>query len=213
MDSKQAFTDFIQQYPKDIQAKLNQLVDIIEQCVPQAERTMAYGIPTFTYFGNLIHFSAYQSHIGLYPGAKAIEHFKRQIDHLKTSKGTIQFPNEVALPDKLIREICLYCKNQNEEKIRASKQSKYCENGHLLPPRKVCTFCPKCSIGDVDKSKAFDILASPARRALQAHQVYHLADLGKFTETEIASWHGIGPSALDHLRSMMKQEKFTFLRD
>ncbi len=30
MDSKQAFTDFIQQFPKDIQVKLNQLVDIIE---------------------------------------------------------------------------------------------------------------------------------------------------------------------------------------
>jgi len=34
---------------------------------PQAVEKISYGIPTFYFNGNLVHFAAYDHHIGFYP--------------------------------------------------------------------------------------------------------------------------------------------------
>lgn len=55
-------------------------------------------------------------------------------------------------------------------------------------------------------------LASPARRALDAAGINHLEDLAALTEAELGALHGIGPKALDLLRSEMKQHGLAFAR-
>lgn len=49
-------------------------------------------------------------------------------------------------------------------------------------------------------------IAAPARRALEAHGVKTVADLGRFTEAEVAGWHGIGPTALEALKGLAEKE-------
>ncbi len=50
----------------------------------------------------------FKNHVGIYPGAETIEHFKNDLTDYKTSKGTIQLPLDKVLPKKLLREIVLY---------------------------------------------------------------------------------------------------------
>lgn len=60
--------EFIATYPKDIQTILRKIKAIVREKAPAAEETIAYGIPTFRLSGkNLVHFSAFKAHIGLYP--------------------------------------------------------------------------------------------------------------------------------------------------
>jgi DNA-directed RNA polymerase alpha subunit len=53
-------------------------------------------------------------------------------------------------------------------------------------------------------------LATPAKRALQNANIQSLNDFGNFTETEIASLHGIGLNALEKIKEAMKQNQITF---
>jgi hypothetical protein len=60
------------------------------------------------------------------------------------------------------------------------------------------------SEGDLPK------LSAPAHRALAAAGVSRLKDLTKFSKAEVKSWHGIGPNALDQLRTAMKKQGLTY---
>ena len=53
----------------------------------------------------LVYFAGYKNHIGFYPGAKAIEAFRRELSEFNTSKGTIQFPLNKRIPLALIKKI------------------------------------------------------------------------------------------------------------
>lgn len=56
-------------------------------------------------------------------------------------------------------------------------------------------------------------LANPARRALAAAGCDHLEDLTAHTEAEVAGWHGIGPNALNQLRSALAAQGLSFAPD
>lgn len=101
-------TDYILQFPADVQQKLNALREAILEIVPDATEKIAYGIPTFYVKGNLVHFAAYKSHIGFYPGASGIEAFQSELTQYKLSRGTVQFPLDKPLPMELIRRIVKY---------------------------------------------------------------------------------------------------------
>ena len=66
-------------------------------------------MPTFWKKRNIFHFAAFKSHIGLYPGDKAVKHFKDRLTNYKTSKGAIQFSYKNPMPLDLIVEIALWC--------------------------------------------------------------------------------------------------------
>lgn len=55
-----------------------------------------------------------------------------------------------------------------------------------------------------------DRLSAPARRALAGAGVTRLVDLTDMTEDEVAALHGIGPSALDSLRTALRATGMTF---
>ena len=75
------------------------------------------GMPTFYMEKNIIHFAAFKTHIGIYPGAKAIEVFKEELQEYSTSKGAIRIPYQDPLPKKMIQMIALWCyTNRKKEK-------------------------------------------------------------------------------------------------
>ncbi|MCC6643622.1 DUF1801 domain-containing protein [Candidatus Peregrinibacteria bacterium] len=100
--------EYISQFPKNIQKTLQELRKTIQSLAPEATEAISYGIPTFKLHGNLIHFAAYEKHIGLYPGAAAIADFAKDLTKYQTSKGTIQFPIDQPLPFPLIKKIVKY---------------------------------------------------------------------------------------------------------
>lgn len=110
--------EYISGFSDDRKMILEDLYKIIKKHVPkEAVEKISYGMPTFYYNGNLIHFALYKNHLGLYPGPDAIEVFQDQLTSFKTSKGAIQFPLDQKLPKKLIADIIDY----NVSKLKDKK--------------------------------------------------------------------------------------------
>lgn len=111
--------EYIANFPKAVRAKLRELRKTIASAAPQAKEKIAYGIPTFTLHGNLIHFAAYDNHFGLYPGGAGVAEFQDRLEGYETSKGTIRFPLDKPLPLDLVRDITLFCVARNSSKKKS----------------------------------------------------------------------------------------------
>ena len=110
--------EYISGFPPEIQLILNKIRITIRKVAPEAEETINYHIPTFKYFGNLVHFAAYKSHIGFYPTPSGIEKFKKELSAYDLSKGTVRFPLNKPIPYELIQKITAYRVKENLEKAK-----------------------------------------------------------------------------------------------
>jgi len=77
----------------------------IRRTAPDAREKISYRIPTFALCGNLVHFAAYEHHIGFYPGASGVKEFARELGSYDFAKGSVQFPHDRALPLHLVAKI------------------------------------------------------------------------------------------------------------
>ncbi len=116
MKSYKTIDAYIDTFPGDVQERLLQIRQTIKKAAPKAEETIAYGIPTYTLNGNLVHFGGFKNHIGFFPTPSGIAAFKKELEKYKTSKGTIQFPLNKPLPSALITKIVKFRVKQNEAK-------------------------------------------------------------------------------------------------
>lgn len=110
--------EYIAQFPKSTQLLLKKIRAIIKKAVPKAEEKISYGIPTFVFHKNLVHFGGYKNHIGFYPGAAGVEAFTKELSAYPFSKGAIQFPLDKPLPVGLITQIVKFRVAQNIEKAK-----------------------------------------------------------------------------------------------
>lgn len=108
---------YITQFPETVQIVLQTIRKTIQNEVPEATETISYSIPTFKLGKPLVHFAAYKTHIGFYPGTSAIEAFKKELKTYKTSKGTIQFPLDKTISLDLILKIVKYRVSELNQKI------------------------------------------------------------------------------------------------
>ena len=113
--------DYINTFPEDVRAILNELRQTIRDVAPEAEETINYQIPTFTLNGNLVHFAAFPNHIGFYPTPSGMEAFKQELSVYKGAKGSIQSPIDEPLPLPLIRRIVKYRVKENLERKQKKK--------------------------------------------------------------------------------------------
>ena len=72
---------------------------------PSATETISYKIPAFRHGQIVIWFAAFADHCSLFPTARIIEKFKRDLKPYTLSKGTIQFPTDKPLPASLIKKM------------------------------------------------------------------------------------------------------------
>lgn len=113
--------EYINAFPEDIQRILKELRQTIKELAPDVEETISYQMPTFTLHGNLVHFAAFQNHIGFYPTPSGIEAFKKELSRYKGAKGSVQFPIDEPLPLPLIRRIVEYRVKENVERKQKKK--------------------------------------------------------------------------------------------
>lgn len=115
MQNYKDIDQYISNFPADVQATLGQIRKTIHETVPEASEKISYGIPTFVFHGNLVHFAAYDTHIGFYPGSGPIADFQDKLKAYETSKGTVRFPLD-AVPLDLIKEMTLAAVERNLNK-------------------------------------------------------------------------------------------------
>lgn len=108
---------YIEQAEKVHQPALQNIRSIISKAAPEATETINYGMPTFRYNGNLIHFALFKNHIGLYPGPDAIAAYAEELSEYKTSKGAIQIPFDKPISETVLTDIVHF----NLEKLKDKK--------------------------------------------------------------------------------------------
>jgi len=108
--------DYIAGFPKDVQRRLKQMRATIRKAAPGASETISYSIPAFKTSRMLVWYAAFSNHIGFYPGAGGVAHFKKDLSRYRFAKGSIQFPNDGPLPLALVTRIVKF-------RVRANKSS------------------------------------------------------------------------------------------
>ncbi len=112
-------------FPPKVKKLLKDLRRAIKQAAPEAEELISYNMPAFKYHGILVYYAAHTEHIGFYPGSLVvIKFFKDDLVKYKTSKGTVQFPFEKAIPVTLVKKLVLYKAKQNLERAKAKLKKK-----------------------------------------------------------------------------------------
>jgi len=92
--------DYIGTQAAEAQPRLRELRAIIRAAVPQATEVISNGMPTYELGGRSVHFGAAQRHCALY--GSAIDRFTNELRDFKTLKGTVQFPLDRPIPEKLV---------------------------------------------------------------------------------------------------------------
>ncbi len=109
----QTIEEYILGQPEEVQPILRQLQETIHAAIPEAKEKISWSMPTFWKGRNLIQFAASRKHIGLYPGAEAVEVFADRLTEYQTNKGTIRLPLDRLLPLELVAEIARWCEAAN----------------------------------------------------------------------------------------------------
>ncbi|WP_128543714.1 iron chaperone [Larkinella soli] len=113
--------EYIRQFPEDIRTRLEAIRTTVREAAPDAEEVISYKMPTFRQDGVLVHFAAYQNHIGLYPAPSGIEAFKEELAPYFGGKGSARFPADQPLPLDLIRKMVEYRLRENQ--LKASQKA------------------------------------------------------------------------------------------
>ena len=106
--------EYIKNFPTDVQRILEKMRQTIRKAAPDAVESISYQMPTFKMNGkNLVHFAAFQKHIGFYPIPSGIEAFKKELSPYKQGKGSVQFPLDEPIPYDLVEKIVKYRVKEN----------------------------------------------------------------------------------------------------
>lgn len=118
MSKPNTINDYIESFPEDIKLLLQEIRAMIHKLVPEATEKISYGIPTIYFKENLVHFAAYEKHIGFYPSPSGITAFKEELSKYKNGKGSVQFPLNEPIPFKLIENIVKFRLAEVSEKYK-----------------------------------------------------------------------------------------------
>ncbi|MFA6245488.1 MAG: DUF1801 domain-containing protein [Mucilaginibacter sp.] len=116
--------EYIAAFPADVQKRLQQIRQVIKKAVPQAQEVISYAMPAYKVNSVLVYFAGWDKHIGFYPGAGAIAHFKDELSAYKGAKGSVQFPLDEPLPVDLINRIVAYRVTEDAALAEARRMKK-----------------------------------------------------------------------------------------
>lgn len=104
---------YLDGFTGDTRARLDRVRSAVRRAAPGAEEKLAYGVPTFTLNGNLVHYAGYARHVGFYPGASGIAAFREELAPYASAKGSVQFPLDRPLPLGLIGRMVRFRVQEN----------------------------------------------------------------------------------------------------
>jgi predicted RecB family nuclease len=87
---------------------------------------------------------------------------------------------------------------------------KICVIGHIFYKSSECPICPTCEKQRTAPSPFHNIIAAPARRALENHGIYTIEQLAKYSEKEVLKFHGMGKSSIPKLKKVLSENGFSF---
>jgi len=116
--------EYIAGFPPDIQQVLSGVRALIHEEAPDAVEKIAYNMPTFYLYGNLLHFAAFKDHYGFFPAPAGIVPSEAELTPFRTGSDTLRFPLDKPLPWELIREIVRFRMGENKARAEAKRKRK-----------------------------------------------------------------------------------------
>lgn len=107
--------EYISTFPKDVQARLEEIRQIIHSAVPEAKEVISYQIPCFNLNGPILYFSAFTKHIAIAAPPPTMQVFKDEIAEYKSSVSVFQIPYEQKTPTELITKMAKYREQENQK--------------------------------------------------------------------------------------------------
>jgi uncharacterized protein YdhG (YjbR/CyaY superfamily) len=98
-------TAYIAAAPREARPHLRALRQLVRAAAPDADESLKWSMPSYSYRRILLNFAAHQSHLGFYMTPSVLRAFKKQLTKYATSHATIQFPYNQPLPLPLLRRI------------------------------------------------------------------------------------------------------------
>lgn len=100
---------YIQSFPVETRAVLEQVRQAIHHAAPDAVEAMSYGIPTFDRNGkHLVFFAGWKRHIALYPlpaGDAALQQDVAPYRKVQKAKSALNFPLGQPVPYDLVERV------------------------------------------------------------------------------------------------------------
>jgi uncharacterized protein YdhG (YjbR/CyaY superfamily) len=95
---------YLSQLDEPKRTTLQQLREAILRAVPDAEECISYGLPAFRVNGKVVAgFAAFKNHLSYLPhSGSVLEEFGDQLTGYTMTKGSLHFPVDRPLPDRLI---------------------------------------------------------------------------------------------------------------
>ncbi|MFL6200112.1 MAG: iron chaperone [Thermoanaerobaculia bacterium] len=120
----QDIDEYIAAFSPEVQEILQRIRRAIRSVAPEAQETISYQIPTFTFHGILVHFAAFKNHIGFYPPVAGDARLEKAIEPYAGEKGNLRFPFSEPIPYRLIERIVKLRMKQNLAKAAAKGKKK-----------------------------------------------------------------------------------------
>lgn len=100
-------SDYISQFPAEVQAILEKVRATISIVAPDAQELISYRMPAFKQHGILVYFAAWKQHLGLYPPISGDRQLEKAVARFAGPKGNLQFPLKEPIPYDLIQRIVM----------------------------------------------------------------------------------------------------------
>ena len=115
---------YLAKVPEPARTTLLKVRATIRSVVPaEATEGLSYGMPAFRYKGPLVAYAAFKEHCSFFPmQASLIDEMKDELKSYRTSKGTLQFPQEKPLPAALLKKMVKLRVVENE--LRAAMKAR-----------------------------------------------------------------------------------------
>lgn len=113
-----AVDNYIDAFDGEVHARLVAVREAINKAVPEADESIAYGMPAYKLRGKpLVYFAGYTHHIGFYATPNGHKKFASEFSKYRQGKGSVQFPLDQPLPIDLIKQVVEYRKSQIGGKV------------------------------------------------------------------------------------------------
>lgn len=109
---------YINSFPEEIKKRLTQVRETIKKAAPLTKEVISYQMPAYKFHGQLVYFSGFKSHIGIYPLSDQMMEAIPELVPYRTSKGTAQFKHDQELPLELIKKIVVFRTQENLAKAK-----------------------------------------------------------------------------------------------
>ena len=116
--------EYIAGFPPGVQESLQKMRAIVREAAPDAEEALKYRMPTFVLQENLVHFAAYEKHIGFYPTPSAMEAFSTDLKDYAHAKGSVQFPLNRPVPLALVKRMVQFRVKEVREKVTKQRKKR-----------------------------------------------------------------------------------------